>query len=83
MALQTVKSKNLQQITVQSQEVGHGMPNVEEKFLQEWQDLDRLLVQFWTSHSIRPKLVDSSERLKNRTLTLFPELTKRGLLDVV
>jgi len=43
MALQTIESENLQEIELESEDVG---PNVEEEFLPEWRDLDRLLVQF-------------------------------------
>lgn len=83
-ALQTVKSEDLQQITIQSQDMGsHRMPGVKKEFLPGWEDLDHLLVQFWTLHSIHPKLVDGSERLKGLTPMLFPELTRRGLLDIV
>ena len=83
MVLQTVKSKNLRQITI-SQDAGlHDAASVGEELFPEWQDLDHLLVQFWTSHSIRPKLVDGKKHLKDLTPTLFPELTRRGLLDIV
>ena len=55
MTLQTVKSENLQSITIYPQDPGP--ETVEEEAYQEWQDLDRLLVQFWTSPSIRPRVV--------------------------
>ena len=84
MALQTAKSKNLQQIAIH-QDIRWllKMPGVEEEPLSEWQDLDHLLVQFWTSHSIRPQLFDSANHLEGFIQTLFPELTRRSLLDVV
>ena len=83
MALQTVKSKNLQHITIHQVTGSYRSLGVEEGLLPEWQDLDRLLVQFWISHSIRPKLVDSMTHLRGLTPTLFPESTRRGLIDIV
>jgi hypothetical protein len=56
----------------------------------EWLDLDRLLVQFWESGSIRPKVVcpmrakrglDPRHRVEYRCL--LPEITKRGIIDLV
>jgi len=85
MTLQTAQSINLQQITIRSSTTV-GKPIVESAY-QVWQDLDRLLLQFWTSHSIRPKIVfkDGEEGCNLRYLVqkLFPELTRRGIVDVV
>ena len=82
-ALQTVKSKSLQNISIHHWEVEpYEIPGVTEEFWPEWQDLDRLLVQFWASHSIRPKLFDRTKCLIDLIPTLFPELTRRGLLDI-
>ena len=89
MALQTVKSKKLQRITIQllTLTLRKMFVGVDEW---EWQDLDHLLVRFWTSHSIRPLVMyDPDEDGKglrdevNRMLSLLPELTRRGLVDVV
>ena len=83
--LRTVKSKSLQCVCINPDvdipgEIGEG-------FHQEWQDLDRLLVQFWTTHSIRPRVVyvptNGEEDMGDRVLGLLPELTKRGLVDLV
>ena len=56
----------------------------------EWSDLDLLLVQFWESHSIRPKIVcpwsrpvNSTRGAKDLVLYLLPESMKRGILDLV
>ena len=55
----------------------------------EWLDLDRLLVQFWEPRSTRPKVVcttwDGHPRrdLRGFTACLLPELTKRGIIDLV
>ena len=89
MALQTVKSKKLQQITIQLRTL-----TLRKMFVGvdewEWQDLDHLLVRFWTSHSIRPLVMydpdEEGEDLRDkidRMLSLLPELTKRGLVDIV
>ena len=86
VALQTVESKNLRQITIRLYTVTTGEP-IEETVLQEWLDLDHLLVQFWTSHSIRPRLMYKSDEgwkdMRDQTQSLLPELTRRGLIDLV
>ena len=53
-----------------------------------WLDLDRLLVQFWESRSIRPKVVyprtmDGKKGLRDWAGYLLPEITKGGIIDVV
>ena len=55
----------------------------------EWLDLDRLLVRFWESSSIRPKVVSSSWMRKEIDTSscvgyqyLLPEITKRELVDL-
>ena len=53
-----------------------------------WSDLDRLLVQFWESRSIRTKLelTERPERageMRSLAISLLPELTKRGIIDLV
>ena len=85
-ALRTVKSKNLQQITIRLYPAN----------LRDWtegedhpelQDLDRTLVQFWILHSICPRFLYGLEGEEMDTMAhvslLFPELTRRGLVDVV
>jgi len=85
-ALQTIKSKNLQRITVRPVP-GAFLHTIEEPVRQQWHDLDRLLVQFWASHSIRPKVTYEAgmrkKDIRDYTPTLLPELTKRGLVDLV
>ena len=85
MTFQTAQSKHLQQITIYPR--GNFANPVEETVCLGWQDLDRLLVQSWTSHSIRPRIMhgvgeeqDVSRLLASR---LLPELTRRGLVDLV
>jgi hypothetical protein len=81
MALQTVQSKNLQQITIRPYNTFTNLN--EEAVGQEWRDLDLLLVQFWTSRSIRPKIKHQvgENDFKVFAPGLFPELTRRGLID--
>ena len=82
MTLQTAQSINLRQITIRSSTTT-GKPIVESAY-QGWQDLDRLLLQFWTSHSIRPKIVgEGGYILGHLVQRLFPELTRRGIVDLV
>jgi hypothetical protein len=61
----------------------------EEEDWEEWLDLDRLLVQFWESTSIRPKVVPSVQVNHIRDTAdcigyrfLLPELTKQGIVDL-
>ena len=85
LSLQTVKTKKLQSITISLED---RIPySVVEPYL-EWNHLDRLLVQFWTSHSIRPQVMYIARRkrgkyVRDNVRRLLPELARRGLLDLV
>jgi len=51
-------------------------------------NLDRLLVRFWDSYSIRPKVIYPRKNNVKRTTRdwvgdLLPEITKRGIIDIV
>ena len=99
MALQTVQSKNLQWITISPCATITDLPRIRnhppltianmvgETVRQERQDLDRLLVQFWTSHSIHPRITYEAgsvgSELGALLPSLLPELTRRGLVDFV
>jgi hypothetical protein len=101
LTLQTIRSKNLQQITIHTRATiadlqlisasirrySASANPVEEKVRQEWQDLDRLLVQFWISHSIRPKITYETWKIgddsRGLVQSLLPELTRRGLVDLI
>ena len=54
-----------------------------------WLDVDRLLVKFWDSRSIRSKVVyvpemeNEEEETRDRVGKLFPELAKRGMIYLV
>ena len=84
-ALRTVKSKRLQQITLRPDH--NALANkFGEAVCQQWHDLDSLLVQFWASHSIRPKVTYEvgvgREDMRDYAPSLLPELTRRGLVDL-
>jgi hypothetical protein len=49
-----------------------------------WLDLDRLLVQLWETHSIRPRVICTTEGGTGVSIgSLLPEITKRGIIDLV
>ena len=85
-ALQTVKSKNLRSITLRPSSAASVNTTVE-RVRREWQELDHLLVQCWTSHSIRPRImyqpVEGRKDMRDYSPSLLPELTRRGLVDLV
>ena len=60
-----------------------------EVIYKEWLDLDHFLVQFWESCSIRPKVTlgvstrEVKQNMRCCTECLFPETTKRGIVDLV
>ena len=85
MALRTVESKTLQRITIHPHISAIEGPI--EETVQEWQDLDRLLIQFWTSRSVRSQFVygrdEGGNYLRDHAPSLLPELTRRGLVDLV
>jgi len=55
----------------------------------QWLDVDRLLVQFWDSRSIRPRVMDSLMENRKSGMgdwlsgDLLPEITGRGIIDLV
>jgi len=87
MALQTVDSKHLQKITLRLSVHIFDYPFDWETIYREWYDLDQPLAQFWTSHSIRPTVIyekwSIGKDIKHYAPTLLPQLTGRGLVDLV
>lgn len=89
MALHAFDSKDLQQITLRLGGKRHifSYPIDWGAVCREWYDLDQLLVQFWTSHSIRPTVTYEEGVMGKDMISyvprLFPELTGRGLVDLV
>ena len=84
--IKTIKSKDLQQIGIISYAYIPMSSPVRREILQKWQDLDHLLVQLWTSHSVRPKIMyqgkHGADDARGVTQRLLPELTRRGIIDV-
>lgn len=86
MALETVRSKNLQQVTIHPNsstfvdEIG-GM------IYQEWLDLDSTLAQLCTPLPIRLQVmcewVREGDDISYLSLRLLPEVTRRGLIDLI
>jgi len=81
--LQTVETKNLQQIAIRLHIAG---PRDSTEGA-DYQALDRMLVQFWFSHLIRPRFLyildDGGKTVRDQVSHLFPELTRKGLVDMV
>ena len=49
-----------------------------------WLDLDRLLVHFWESRCIHPKITCIAQRdMRDRIECFLPEITKREIIDLV
>ena len=59
---------------------------VGEQIWGQWLELDRVLVQFWESRSIRPKVVcvapekEWQDRMRASMGSLLPEITRRGII---
>jgi hypothetical protein len=85
MALRSIESKNLQHLVIDCHFFFENP--VGETVYQEWQDLDHLLVKFWASHSIHPKIKYEvrGEGSNFRALApgLIPELMRRRAVDLL
>jgi len=81
VVLQTIKSKTLQRITIYPAST----LVIGDAVYQEWQDLDRLLVQFQALHPLRLQVTYKAgeEGLRDNMPSLLTELTRRGLVDLV
>ena len=88
-ALHTARSGNLQRISLELPRHRHAAIGaaVWETVHQEWAELDHLLVEFWVSHSLRPKVMYElgkwGEEMRVYVGSLLPELTRRGIIDLV
>lgn len=101
MTLETITSRHrdLQHISI---DIGGILrcrmpgPNITVKMIGEvdpsvrWSELDRLLLQFWDSHSIRPRVIgvqmegeEEEKPARDWIRYLLPEVTKRGIVDLV
>ena len=85
VTLQTAESVNLEQITIYPP-TAFRRP-IKESAYREWQGLDRLLLQFWESRSVRPQIRfrkgNDGFDWKDLIPRLLPELTSRGIVDLV
>ena len=97
-ALQTItpNHQDLRHISIHMWQIltfvstGENKRTMEEQVLGQWLELDRFLIKFWESHSIRPKVVcmdkgskEKQVRMRNSMGCLLPEATKRGIVDLV
>ena len=87
MSLQTVKSPNLRQIAITVDSLTAFNLPVGGEIHWEWQDLDRLLVQLWTSRSILPK-IKFERRIRGNPLGelppgFLPELISMGAVSMI
>jgi hypothetical protein len=92
-ALQTItpKHRDLRQISIHipyrltiAYDGGSATQSIGDPVYEQWLGLDRLLVQLWESHSIRPRIVPMmKEDLRDCAGCLLPEITKRGIIDLV
>ena len=67
------------------QSIGEAIP---EMIRQQWSELDSLLVQFWESHSIRPRVAWGSSAWNRQDQMdvieyLLPEAARREIVDLV
>ena len=98
MALQTITSKHRDLRRISFHIPYHdtvGAPSTDIRKIvgktayERWLDLDRLLVRFWESHSIRPKIAYPYRSEEGRkggmhfVSRLLPEITKRRVVDLV
>ena len=66
----------------------HYKQTTREKIHREWVDLDRLLIQFWESRTVRPRIIcQVGEKQKKpmweRIGDLLPGVTERGITELV
>jgi hypothetical protein len=51
---------------------------------EKWLDLDRLLIQFWESRSIRTKVISrDQDDVGDYIQCLLPEATNGGVIDII
>ncbi|KAF9789197.1 hypothetical protein BJ322DRAFT_1105063 [Thelephora terrestris] len=80
-SLQTTKSKCLRRIAITINPSRSFFTQVGETIYREWQDLDRLPVELWTSRSIVPKLRFHKEYEGDTLEELVPQLYSRGAVE--
>jgi len=94
MALQTItpEHRSLSQISIYVPDYLAGAKvdaNVKESIgeanFSQWLDLDHFLVQLWESRSVRPNVIRAAvgRGMRDCIGSLLPEITKRGMIDLV
>ena len=89
LALQTItpRHREFRQISIYiPYAVSRAGQTVGEPFYSQWLDLDSLLVHLWESRSIRTKMMYTmmrEKKMSGRMQRLLPEMTKRGVVDLV
>ena len=83
--VKTAGSKNLQKVAIY---LYANIPaEIREAVCREWEDLDRLLVELWTSSSVRPKIMyhtgKGEDNVGDPVLRLLPELRGEGSSSMV
>lgn len=83
--LKTAESTNFQKVAIHSLRGFRDL--IGEAVYQEWQDLDRVLLQSWNERPIRLKIRykvgEGGNDLRALAPRLLPELTSRGVVDLV
>ncbi|KAF9780889.1 hypothetical protein BJ322DRAFT_1082254 [Thelephora terrestris] len=83
--LRTAKSTNLRKITITVASSATLVDPIGETVYREWQDLDHLLDQLWTSRLICPSVVYDENRvtsgLGGLVLSLLPRLASKGVVN--
>jgi hypothetical protein len=63
---------------------GNATQSIGDPVYGQWLGLDRLLVQLWESRSVRPRIIHmATQDLRDCAGFLLPEVTKRGIIDLV
>ena len=83
--LRTAKSTNLRKITITISSRGTLVHTIGETIRREWQDLDQLLDQLWTSRSICPNITyeegGTATGSGELVLSLLPKLASKGAVN--
>ena len=85
--LRTAEPQNLRHVLLElPRHLGTG-DAIWEPVRREWLELDCLLVQLWTSHSLRSTVMygpgEGGRDLRDLVARLLPELTRGGIFDLV
>jgi len=84
----TPHHRDLHYISLRINAILHDMDREQETTRTEWLELDSVFVSLWESHSIcpnawhQPSQAIDGNRASEMVGSLFPETTKRGLLDL-